>query len=87
MIGLFLRNKADAICFVQVSKGQDIESFHYSSDARMMSVTMKDGAEETITSEIAPEIGAVLKSSDILVVQLDTEGEFDREYNANLTVG
>lgn len=88
MIGIFLRNKENSICFVQVSKDEDIAAFHYAGDAKMMTVMMKDGTEETITSEIAPEMHEVLMPvSQILVAQLDVQGNLEREYMTQLSIG
>lgn len=88
MIGVFLRNRENEICFLQGSKNVDIVSFHYTPSAKMMTVVMKDDTEETITSEIAPEISEVfVPDSQILIAQLDETGEPEREYWAQLTVG
>ena len=88
MIGFFLRNKENDVCFVQVSRDGDIASFHYATDAKMMTVIMKDETEETITSEIAPEIHEVLiPASKILVALLNDKGELEREYYTLLTIG
>ncbi len=88
MIGIFLRNKENEICFVQMSREGEIASFHYAAHARMITVIMTDGEEETVTSEIAPEIHeALAPAKQILVALLDDEGELEREYWAELTVG
>jgi hypothetical protein len=87
MIGIFIRNKSNQACFVQVSRGLDISFFHYTPATKMMTVTMQDHSEETITSEIAPEIHEVLVPvSRMLVAQLDPEGKLEREYWAQMSV-
>ena len=88
MIGVFLRNKDNKICFVRPSAGVDITSLHYTPSAKMMIVTLKDGTEETITSEIAPEISDVfIPNAQVLVAQVNHAGAVEREYWAQLTVG
>ena len=88
MIGIFLRNKENEICFVQVSRNGDIASFHYAAHAKMITVIMTNGEEETVTSEIAPEIHeALVPAERILVALLDDEGELEREYWTELSVG
>jgi hypothetical protein len=87
MIGLFLRNKANEVCFVQASRESEIASFHYAAHAKMITVIMADGAEETVTTEIAPEIHEVLvPAKRILVALLDDKGDMEREYWAELSV-
>jgi hypothetical protein len=88
MIGIFLRNRDNEICFVQVSKDEDIAAFHYTADPRIMTVMLETGEEETITSEIAPEIHEALVGQDqVLVALLDDTGELEREYWAEMTKG
>lgn len=88
MIGIFLRNTDNELCFVQGEKEMNIGSFHYTPAAKMMTVVMKDNSEEIITSEIAPEISEVFKpNSPILVAHVDLKGELEHEYWAQLTVG
>ena len=87
MIGIFLRNKENEICFAQMSREGEIASFHYAAHARMITVIMTDGEEETVTSEIAPEIHeALVPARQILVALLDDAGELEREYWAELSV-
>jgi hypothetical protein len=86
MIGVFLRNNEDEICFAQLSRDADIASFHYAPAARMIVAVMQDGEEEAITSEIAPEIHeALVKCNRILIALVDEAGEAEKEYWAEVT--
>ena len=88
MIGIFLRNEENEICFVQVSRDEEIASFYYVARARMITAIMADGEEETVTSEIAPEIHqALVPATRILIAHLDEKGEVEREYWAALSIG
>jgi hypothetical protein len=88
MLGLFLLNAEGNICFVQDSRAPDIASIHYAPQSKMVVAVLKDGHEETFSSEIIPEIHeALLACEKILAVYLDTKDEVQREYEVPLTRG
>jgi hypothetical protein len=88
MIGLFMRNKDNHVCFVRLKPEETaIASFQYTPAAKVMMVNLADGDEVMFTSEIAPEIHeALLTSRDILVAEMDKNGDLEREYTVALIV-
>lgn len=86
MIGMFMRNAEGDVAFTCPSDTPKISSFHYVSDARIMTAQTKVGREETFTSEIAPELhAALIDVSRILVAEVDATGNEISEYWAYLS--
>ena len=88
MIGFFLRNKQDEICFALAKKEpHDIASFHYLPGPRIIAAAFSNGDEETITSEIAQDIhDALVKAKIIFVAELNEKAEAVREYAVPLKI-
>ena len=82
MFGLLLKNDENEICFTPMEKRDvDIASFHYVPDVKILNIKYTDQSEDMFTSEIDDEVSKTLQEiSEILVVELDGQGEFEREY-------
>lgn len=86
MIGFLLRSRQDDICFTRVDKGQDISSFHYLPGMKMLNVIYADESEEAFTSEITEGLhNALMERSQILVAEINADGDLEREYMTQLT--
>ncbi len=89
MIGVFLKNEGGKLCLAQPPQNAgrpQIQLFHYDEHTHMVTVTYEDGAQETFTQEIAPELRESFMHQDtILVAHLDENSNFEQEYRAPLT--
>lgn len=88
MVGTFYRNRKNELCFAQVAQEEDIAAFHYAVDTKMIRAIMVDGTEETIPANIGTDVHDILfPARRLRVATLNPEGEPEREYWAEVTVG
>jgi hypothetical protein len=88
MVGTFFRNRKNELCFAQVSNDEDIAAFYYAVTTKMIRAIMANGAEETIPADIGSDVHDILFPAQRLrVATLDPNGEPEREYWADITVG
>jgi len=88
MIGAFIKNKAGMLCFVMPPQEERpvIAGFHYAPGGNVVTIALEDGRQETVTTDIAPELrGAFGREATVLVVHVDAKSRFEREYIAPLT--
>lgn len=75
MIGIFVVNADDDLCFIDSEKRGGIASFIYVPDMRMCSIVFTDGTNEVVSAEIGQLTHeAMLLANEVLVVELDGSG-------------
>lgn len=85
MIGVFLINSRNELCFVNSEKRGGIASVIYVPDMRMASIVLDDGSSEVITHEISDTLlPGITTQETVLVVQLDEAGHLIHEHRVPL---
>lgn len=86
MIGIFLVNKKDELCFAQYGEHKDIAGFRYHTDTGMCIAVRPSGEEDVFVDAMHDEIRPYLsKDPEILVADIDDGGATKREYVVSLT--
>lgn len=87
MIGIFLVNENDELCFAQHGDHKDIAGFRFHTDTGMCIAIRGSGDEEVFVDAMHEEIRDYLsKDQSVLVADIDDEGALTREYSVPLTV-
>jgi hypothetical protein len=87
MIGIFLVNQKDELCFAQYGEHKDIAGFRFHTDTGMCIAVLATGGEETFVDAMHDEIRPYLsKEQQVLVADLDDDGQLTREYSVGLAV-
>ena len=86
MVGAFMLNGVGRACLVQFADYAGIAALRL-VEGHLCCITYEDGTDDIFTDEIHPQIFDALRLNvEVLVANLGSEGQVEREYLVPLTV-
>ena len=81
MIGAFLLNPENEICYAQFGEHVRLQAVRYVSDIQTTILVREDGEEELLTEPLGADFSASLAAAkEILIACMDADGETADEY-------